>query len=120
MSTKATRSVSPTRLASSCSPSEQEKLAYIQHEPAGQYPIRDMLELDILCERQVCIELRKSVHVALSHSDFGTKRLLEKLLAHAEDRAHHLEHFLEDDSLEVGLTATEDELAEDPVLEAVA
>ncbi|MEL6613044.1 MAG: DNA starvation/stationary phase protection protein [Bacteroidota bacterium] len=103
-----------------CSPSEQEKLAYIQHEPEGQFPIRDMLELDILCERQVCIELRKSVHVALNHSDFGTKRLLEKLLAHAEDRAHHLEHFLEDDSLEVGLTATEDDLAEDPVLEAVA
>ncbi|MEM8599535.1 MAG: DNA starvation/stationary phase protection protein [Bacteroidota bacterium] len=103
-----------------CSPSAQEKLAYIQHEPEGQFPVRDMLELDLLCEKQVCIELRKSIHVALNHSDFGTKRLLEKLLAHAEDRAHHLEHFLENDTLEVGLTATESDLAEDPVLEAAA
>ncbi|MEM6785752.1 MAG: DNA starvation/stationary phase protection protein [Bacteroidota bacterium] len=103
-----------------CSPSAQEKLAYIPHEPEGQFPVRDMLELDLLCEKQVCIQLRQSIHVALNHSDFGTKRLLETLLASAEDRAHHLEHFLDNDTLEVGLAAAEAVLTEDPVLEAAA
>lgn len=100
-----------------CSPAEQEKLAYIQHEPEGQFRVRHMLELDIECERRVCIELRRSIKTALEHEDFGTKSLLEKWLRSAEDRAHHLEHFLESDTLEVGLTAREEDLKEDPVLE---
>ena len=99
------------------SPSEQEKLAYVQHEPEGLFRIRQMLELDIECEKAVCIELRKSIKTALDHDDFGTKRLLEKWLGHAEDRAHHLEHFLDADTMEVGLTAQEEEVMEDPVLE---
>ena len=102
-----------------CSPRAQEELAYIQHEPEGLFRVRHMLELDIECEKAVCVELRKSIKVALKHDDFGTKRLLETWLGHAEDRAHHLEHFLEADTMEVGLTATEDELKEDPVLEEI-
>ncbi|MEM6328604.1 MAG: DNA starvation/stationary phase protection protein [Bacteroidota bacterium] len=102
-----------------CSPSEQEKLAYIQHEPEGQYRVRQMLELDILCEKRVCQKLRDSIHLAIAHSDFGTKSLLEVILRRAEDRAHHLEHFLEADTMEIGLTSTADEVTEDPVLEAI-
>ena len=102
-----------------CSPSAQEKLAYIEHEPEGQFRNRDMLEQAILCEKRVCVEMRKTINVALSHDDFGTKRLAEKWLQYAEDRAHHLEHFLEADTLEVGLTATASEVQEDPVLEAM-
>ena len=102
------------------SPREQEKLAYIQHEPEGMYRIRQMLQLDIECEKAVCIELRKSIKQALEHDDFGTKRLLETWLGAAEDRAHHLEHFLEADTMEVGLTASENELEEDPVLEEIS
>lgn len=102
-----------------CSPSEQEKLAYIQHEPEGQYRVRQMLELDILCEKRVCQKLRESIKLALEHNDFGSKSLLEAVLLRAEDRAHHLEHFLESDTLEVGLTADADEVDEDPVLEEI-
>ena len=102
-----------------CSPTEQAKLAYIEHEPEGQFRNRDMLEQAILCEKRVCVEMRETIKVALSHDDFGSKRLAEKWLQYAEDRAHHLEHFLEADTLEIGLTATADELQDDPVLEAM-
>ena len=101
------------------SPSGQEKLAYIRHEPEGQFHVREMLELDILAEKQICVELRKSIKAAFEHGDYGTKRLLEKWLGHAEERAHHLEHFLEADTLEVGLTASADEVQEDPALESM-
>lgn len=101
------------------SPSAQEKLAYIRHEPEGQFHVRDMLELDILAEKEVCVELRKSIKAASEREDFGTKRLLERWLGHAEERAHHLEHFLDADTLEVGLTADADELEGDPALESM-
>ena len=102
-----------------CSPSEQAKLAYVEHEPEGQFRNRDMLEQAILCEKRVCVEMRETIKVALEHNDFGSKRLAEKWLQYAEDRAHHLEHFLEADTLEVGLTAKAGEVQEDPVLEAM-
>jgi DNA-binding ferritin-like protein len=102
-----------------CSPTEQAKIAYVEHEPEGQFRNRDMLEQAILCEKRVCNEMRGTIKVALEHDDFGTKRLAEKWLQYAEDRAHHLEHFLEADTLEVGLTADASEVQEDPVLEAM-
>ncbi|MEM1042906.1 MAG: DNA starvation/stationary phase protection protein [Bacteroidota bacterium] len=86
-----------------CSPIEQEKLSYIRHEPEGQFRVRTMLDLDLAAERKVSISLRETVKLCLEHGDFGTKKLLEKMLQHAEDRAHHLEHFLEEDSLAIGL-----------------
>ena len=103
-----------------CSTANQEKLAYIQHEPEGMFRIRHMLQLDIESEKRVCQELRTTIKTALQHDDFGTKRLCETWLGHAEDRAHHLEHFLEADTLEVGLTATADEVQEDPVVEEIS
>ena len=103
-----------------CRPSRQEALAYIQHEPEGMFRIRHMLELDIEAEKRVCVELRKTIKEALRHDDFGTKRLCETWLGHAEDRAHHLEHFLEADTLEVGLTASESDVREDPVVAEIS
>ena len=102
-----------------CSPSNQEKLAYIQHEPEGYFRTRTMLELDLECEKAISVNLRKSIKKALQHEDFATKSFLESLLLRAEDRAHHLAHYLESDTLEVGLTAEESDLKEDPALEAV-
>lgn len=85
------------------SPRAQEELSYIRHEPEGQYRDRTMLELDMNAEKSVCVHLRETIKLCLKHDDFGTKRLLEKLLQHAEDRAHHFEHFLEADTMEIGL-----------------
>jgi hypothetical protein len=42
--------------------------------------------------------------------DHGTKRELEKVLTKAEDRAHHLDHYLGEDTLEVGLTTDESDV----------
>jgi starvation-inducible DNA-binding protein len=95
-----------------CAPSAQERLAYIRHEPEGYFSVRDMLEVDILTEGTVCIRLRETIKKCIDHGDWGTKRLLEKVLLSAEDRAHHLEHFLEDDTLEVGNIVGPDALRE--------
>jgi starvation-inducible DNA-binding protein len=95
-----------------CSPSEQEKISYIRHEPEGYFPVRDMLEVDILAEGTVCQRLRDTIRLCVKHDDFGTKRLLEEVLAAAEDRAHHLEHYLEEDTLEIGNIVEADALRE--------
>ncbi len=97
--------ISPT-----CHPVEWTKLSYIEHEPEGVYRIRTMLENDMESEKTISIELRKSIKVALSLEDFASKKLMEEILADTEDRAHHIEHFLGEDTLAIGLTIREKEL----------
>jgi len=80
-----------------------EKLSYIEQEPEGVFRIRDGLKNDMEAEKNICNELRKSIKVAFDHEDFGTKQLLEDILAKSEERAHHLEHFLGEDTLAVGM-----------------
>ncbi len=87
-----------------CSPDAQTELSYVDHEPEGTYRLRSMLEHDIEAERTLCIKLREVIELAIKHGDHGTKRELQKVLTKAEDRAHHLDHFLGDDTLELGLT----------------
>lgn len=91
-------------------PANQKKLSYVAHEPEGTYRIRDMMKHDIAAERVLATKVRETIDLALELHDHGTKRQLEKVLTKAEDRAHHLNHFLGDDTLEVGLTATESEV----------
>ena len=90
------------------------KISYIEQEPENVFRIRDSIENDMKNERKICIELRKSIKVALEHDDFGTKSMLENFLFQVEDRAHHCEHFLGEDSLSVGFlhSAEEAEAAE--------
>jgi DNA-binding ferritin-like protein len=64
-----------------------------------------MLEHDLAAERTLAGIVRTTIDVALEHGDHGTKRTLEKVLTKVEDRAHHIDHLLGDDSLELGLTA---------------
>lgn len=79
------------------------KLAYIEQEPEGVFRIRDSFERDMENEKTISNELRKTIKEAFEQGDYGTKQMLEHFLAAAEDRAHHLEHFLGEDSLSVGL-----------------
>ena len=78
------------------------KLSYIEQEPEGVYRIRDGIELDMNNEKSIAQELRKTIKRAFELEDFGTKTMLEDMLFRAEDRAHHCEHFLGEDSLSVG------------------
>ncbi|MFW5759979.1 MAG: ferritin-like domain-containing protein [Cyclobacteriaceae bacterium] len=96
--------------APTCNPVNMAELSYIEFEEEGVFHIRDMLKKDMADEKSISIELRKSIKIAFDLSDFATKRLLEKLLDHAEERAHHIEHFLGEDSLVIGLLHKEKEL----------
>ena len=87
------------------SPAQQAELSHVEHEPEGTYRLRTMLEHDLDAERTLATVVRETIDVALEHGDHGTKRELEKVLTKAENRAHHIDHFLGEDSLELGLTA---------------
>ncbi len=80
----------------------QARLTYITMEPEGHYRVRDSLKHDMLCEQTMAINLRMTITEANKQGDFGSEQLLKKALVKCEDRAHHIEHFLEGDSLEIG------------------
>lgn len=79
------------------------KIAYIEQEAEDVLHIRDAFENDMKNERKIAQELRKTIKLCIKHDDFGTKSMLEGFLFKVEDRCHHLEHFLGEDSLTVGL-----------------
>ncbi len=93
-----------------CHPKKQMELAYIQHEEEGVFRIREMLAKDMEDEKTIAVELRKGIKLALQHEDFATKALLEGILLKTEDRCHHIEHFLGDDGLSIGLIAKPDDI----------
>lgn len=84
------------------SPVNQAALSYVEHEPEGTFRIREMLEHDLAAEGTLVVKLREAIELAYELGDYGTKRALEKVLTRAEERAHHLHHYLGGDSLEVG------------------
>lgn len=85
------------------SPASQAKLAYIEHEPEGVFRIRDMLERDRTAEGHIAAKLRSTIRLCTEHGDFGSETLLKGILLKVEDRAHHLDHFLGEDSLGMAL-----------------
>ena len=84
-------------------PTQQARIAYIEHEPEGIFRIRDMLARDRDADGTIALELRKTIKLCTEHGDFGTETLLKGILLRVEDRAHHLDHFLGEDSLGLGL-----------------
>ncbi|GAA4442192.1 DNA starvation/stationary phase protection protein DpsA [Pontibacter saemangeumensis] len=97
----------------SCHPARQIELAYIAHEEEGEFRIREMLQKDMEDEKTIAVELRKSIKLAFEHDDFGTKSLLEGILFKTEDRCHHIEHFLGEDGLSIGLIAKPEDIMEE-------
>jgi starvation-inducible DNA-binding protein len=95
-----------------CHPARQLELSYIDHEAEGVFRIREMLKKDMEDEKTIAVELRKSIKKAFEQEDFATKALLEGILLKTEDRCHHIEHFLGEDSLAIGLIATPDDIME--------
>ena len=87
------------------SPAQQAELSHVEHEPEGTYRLRDMLKHDLAGERTLCGQLREAISRAQDLGDPGTERTLKKVLMKAEDRAHHIDHLLGEDTLELGLTA---------------
>ena len=91
-------------------PANQARIAFVTHEPEGTYRIRESLRHDRAVERQIAERLREGITQAFELGDYGTKNLLESILFKTEDRAHHLDHFLGEDGLEVGLIASEEDV----------
>ena len=85
------------------SPAEQQKTAGFEFEAEGVFPVRVML-LNALRSEQVFVgRLRAHTAQAQKLGDFGTLDLLMGLLREAEDRAHHLDHFLQKNGLSIEL-----------------
>ncbi len=91
-------------------PVNQARLSVIEHEPEGTYRIRPSLEHDRTAEGIVSESIRGSITKANKVKDYGTEKLLKHILFRSEDRAHHLDHFLGEDTLEIGLTVKEKDL----------
>lgn len=96
-------------VAPTCHPANVAKLSYVDHEEEGVFHIRESLEHDMEAEKNIAVNLRASIKKAFELGDYATKSLLESLLFKTEDRAHHIEHFLGEDSLAVGFLHTEKE-----------
>ncbi len=86
------------------SPIALAKQAYVAHEPEGYFPIRTMLRNDLKMERTICTMLRNTIGRAQEIGDYGTATLLKSVLMNAEERAHHLDHYLAEDGLRSGLS----------------
>jgi len=86
------------------SPTRQAKLAFTQHEPEGYHSLRDMVERDKGAERILCEKLRPAIKACTEVDDFGTQTMLKTILLRSEDRAHHLDHYLGEDSLTLSLS----------------
>ena len=85
-----------------CDPVAQAKISYLAHEAEGTFRIRPSLESDRAHEGDIAKRMRTSIKLAQKLGDFGTEHLLKGLLLEVEDRAHLLDHFLGNDSLEMG------------------
>ncbi|HET6372190.1 MAG TPA: DNA starvation/stationary phase protection protein DpsA [Candidatus Polarisedimenticolia bacterium] len=84
------------------SPARQEQEAAFTFEEEGSFTIRQSLEHDMEAERQLILLLRRHVQLADKHGDPGSAHLLRTILLRHEDQAHHIEHFLGEDTLEAG------------------
>ncbi len=78
----------------------QESQSFISEEAEGDHPIRQMVRKDMDDEGLLAEKLRESIGRIIEQKDYGTEYLLKKILYHCENRAHELDHFLENDSLE--------------------
>lgn len=86
-------------------PAELVRVGYVEHEPEGTFRLRAMLKGDRSHEGDIAKKLRATIRLANEAGDAGTEHLLKEILLEVEDRAHHLDHFLGGDSLELGLEA---------------
>lgn len=78
----------------------QEAQSFIESEEEGDHPVREMVRKDLEDEGLLAEKLRESIQQAIRLKDFGTEYLLKKILYRCEVRAHELDHFMANDSLE--------------------
>ena len=80
-------------------PAEQADHASIEYEGQHVYDIRTSLEHDLEMYGDVIESLRDHVELAQNLGDHATAQILREILVTTEEDAHHIEHYLEDDTL---------------------
>ena len=78
----------------------QQALAFLEAEPEGAFPIREMMKRDLDNEQAIIDYMRESITLASKLSDFATETVLKQALIRAEERAHEIDHYLASYSLQ--------------------
>jgi len=89
----------------------QIEVAYLEEEPDGALPIRDMLERDVMAEATIAGRLREHIRRVTELEDWGTEDLLKETLQATEKRAAFVQKHLERESLDRGRVGSEPEEA---------
>ncbi|MFB6298222.1 MAG: DNA starvation/stationary phase protection protein DpsA [Salinirussus sp.] len=76
-----------------------EEHSPLEPEDEDVYDIRTSLENDMQLYGDVIESLRDHVELAGNLGDHATAHLLREILIEVEEDAHHVEHYLEDDTL---------------------
>ncbi|MUW15374.1 DNA starvation/stationary phase protection protein [Halorubrum sp. CBA1125] len=76
-----------------------EEHAPVSPEDADAYDIRTSLENDLEIFGDIIEQLREHIRLANNLGDYTTEELLREILEDVEVHAHHVEHYLEDDTL---------------------
>lgn len=82
------------------------ELCCFEPEPDGIFTVRQMLEHDLAAEQAIVTLLRQLASQAESLGDRATRYLYEGILLSTEERAYHNHHFLEADSLTLGMNGS--------------
>jgi len=75
------------------------ELCCFEPEADGAYACRQMLEHNLAAEQAIVGFLRRQAAQAESLGDRGTRYLYEQILLATEERAYHLDHFLQQDAI---------------------
>ncbi len=76
-----------------------EQESPVEPEDERVYPIRTSLENDLEMYGDIIESLREHVGLATDLGDHATAEILRENLVQVENDAHHIEHYLEDDTL---------------------
>ncbi|MFC7154891.1 DNA starvation/stationary phase protection protein DpsA [Halomarina halobia] len=80
-------------------PSNQEERATVEFEGEDVYDIRTSLENDLAIYGDIIESLRDHIELTNNLGDYTTEEQLRGILVEVEEDAHHIEHYLEDDTL---------------------
>ncbi len=76
-----------------------EEHATVTPEDKDAYDIRTSLEHDLEMFGDVTESLREHIRLANNLGDYNTEEQLREILEDVEEHGHHIEHYLEDDTL---------------------
>jgi len=77
----------------------QEEHASVEPEGQDVYDIRTSLESDLEMYGDIIESLRDHIDLAENLGDHATAQILREIIVQTEEDAHHIEHYLEDDTL---------------------